>query len=292
MITKAPIGRAASFVAREEFRTWRKQVLNRKDLKILLRSGSHKFMRDSRPTTRGDAIGRYQWRGTEIGYRPGTSDTTIIYEALLKSGRKSEYRIPANVDPKVILDIGGNIGVASIFFAHTFPAAKIFSFEPVPENFALLKKNISSLPNVSAFQIALGDDDKESPIFGDRQRDNLGGFSFFNEHTDVSTAIIVQVRNAARFVESLGIDRVDVIKIDTEGAEYGIITAFDPGMLAEVRWIVGELHGIRDFETLAYLSRWFDVDVRRSLGKPFFMFNACNRNFIEKALESGWRQRR
>jgi FkbM family methyltransferase len=267
-------------------------MLNRKALKVLLRSGSYAFMHDSSTVSPGSAIRRYWWRGTPIGYRPGTTDTTVIYEALLKSGHKSEYRVPSNLDPKVILDIGGHIGVASIFFAHTFPAAKIYSFEPVPENFALLKQNVASLPNVSAIEIALGAEDRESPIFGDRQRDNLGGFSLYDKHTDASRAIVIQVRNTARCIASLGIDRVDLIKIDTEGAEYEILTAFDPGMLAEVRWIVGELHGIRDFETLTYLSRWFDIDVRRSLGKPFFMFHACNRNFVEKAIASGWRQRR
>lgn len=267
-------------------------MATKKDLKILLRSRSRQFMRDSRSARVGAAVDRYEWQGTRIAYRPGTSDTTVIYEALLKSGRKSEYRIPASVDPKVILDIGGNIGVASIFFAHMFPAAKIYSFEPVPDNFALLKENISSLPNIAAFDVALGAEEKEMPIFGDRKSDNLGGFSFYDKHTDSSNAIVVKVKNAAQYLRSLGVDRVDLIKIDTEGAEHEILTALDPGMLSEVRWIVGELHGIRDFETLAYLARWFDVDVRRSLGKPFFMFNACNRNFIERALASGWRQRR
>lgn len=267
-------------------------MLTRRDLKILLRSGSLAFARDSRDGAAADTPHAYTWRGTPIRYRPGTSDTTIIYEALLKSGRKSEYRVPASLAPRVILDIGGNIGVPSIFFAHMFPEARIHSFEPVPENCALLKHNVASLPNVAVHEVALGAEDGEMPIFPDRTRSNLGGFSLFGKHTDTSGAFTVPVRHAGRFLASHAIDRVDLIKIDTEGAEFDIISALDPGMLAGVRWIVGELHGIRDFELLAYLSRWFDVDVKRSLGKPFFMFNACNRDFVDAALASGWRQRR
>lgn len=267
-------------------------MLTKKDLKVLYRSGSFDFMRDTRSREVGAAVGTYMWHGTPIKYRPGTSDTTVIYEALLKSGKKSEYSVPGSLDPKVILDIGGNIGVASIFFARTFPNARIFSFEPVPENYALLKENVSSLANVSALPVALGSEDKEAEIYWSREYTNLGGFSFFEKPGNDARPIRVQVKHAGRYLRALGIEKVDLIKIDTEGAEFDILTSFDEAMLANASWIVGELHGIRDFEVLTYISRWFDMDVRRTLGKQYFMFNACNRNFLETALKSDWRQRR
>ena len=102
----------------------------------------------------------------------------------------------------------------------------------------------------------------------------------------------MDVRHAGRFLREQGIARVDLIKIDTEGAEFDVLTSLDAEFLSNVSWIVGELHGIRDFELLDFLSEWFDIDVRRTLGKRYFMFNACNRRFLDAARQSRWRQRR
>ena len=145
---------------------------------------------------------------------------------------------------------------------------------------------------MSAYPVALGDHDKEAEIFGSREDTNLGGFSFFEARQANAKPIIVQVKHAGNYLTTLGIEKIDLIKIDTEGAEYDILTSFTKGMLSNVSWIIGELYGVRDFEVLAYLSKWFDIDVRKTLGKQYFMFNACNRSFLDTALKSDWRQRR
>ena len=44
------------------------------------------------------------------------------------------------------------------------------------------------------------------------------------------------------------INHVDLIKIDTEGAEYDILTSIKKELLTKTSWITGELHGNRDFE--------------------------------------------
>lgn len=260
--------------------------------KVLFRSGSFAFLRDFKSGMISETTATYRWGETNIRYRPGTSDTQVIYDTLLKSGRKSEYQVPDNLNPSVILDIGGNIGAASIYFARKFPGARILSFEPVPQNYALLEENVSSLTNVSTFPTALGNKDGEAEIFGPLERDNLGGFSFFEELKGDAKPIRVKTKHAGRYIRSLGIDKIDLIKIDTEGAEFDILSSFDEGVLSNVSWVVGELHGVRDFELLAYLSKWFDIDVRKTLGKRYFMFNACSHSFLERAVKFGWKQRR
>ena len=70
----------------------------------------------------------YIWNGNKVYYRTGSSDMSLIYEILLKSKYKSEYFFPKQINPKVILDIGGNIGVASIYLASIFPEATIYTF--------------------------------------------------------------------------------------------------------------------------------------------------------------------
>jgi hypothetical protein len=44
-----------------------------------------------------------------------------------------------------------------------------------------------------------------------------------------------------------------------------------------VGWITGELHGNRSFELLEFLSQWFDVEAKKTLGKRLFNFLARNR---------------
>jgi FkbM family methyltransferase len=267
-------------------------MLTKKDLKVAARSGSLKFARHARPEARGEAEDVFHWRGIPVHYRPGTSDTTVIYEALIKSGRKGEYNVPANLAPQVILDIGGNIGVASIYFSQLFPGAHIHTFEPVPANQALLRRNVATLKNVTVHPVALGKADGKVDIFWSEEDANLGGFSLYRNNANTGKSLTIDVREAASYLAAQGIARADMIKIDTEGAEHDILTSIDDSMLAQVRWIVGELHGIADFEVLLHLSKHFDIDVKRSLGKKYFNFNACNKSFVETALKSGWRQRR
>jgi predicted O-methyltransferase YrrM len=50
---------------------------------------------------------------------------TLIYEILLKSKYRSEYYFPEKIKPKVILDIGGNVGITSVYLASIFPNATI-----------------------------------------------------------------------------------------------------------------------------------------------------------------------
>jgi hypothetical protein len=62
---------------------------------------------------------------------------TLIYEILLKPKYKSEYFFPKVINPKVIFDIGGNIGITAVYMASLFPKAKIIS--------QLSRKDIKSL---------------------------------------------------------------------------------------------------------------------------------------------------
>lgn len=57
-----------------------------------------------------------RWRtgdGSPIAYRTGTSDVGLVYDILFKRGRKGEYWLPVELDARVILDIGANIGVTA-----------------------------------------------------------------------------------------------------------------------------------------------------------------------------------
>jgi FkbM family methyltransferase len=249
--------------------------------KVLLRSRSLEFTREYFKRQRDGALRTYQWNGVPVTYRSGTSDASLIYNILLKRG-KSEYVLPpeaklAPEDVKVVLDIGANIGVAALYFAATFPRATVHAFEPVPANCEVLRANARVLPRIQAHCFALGAEDGELELFDSDDPANLGGFSSHGQGVNAARSQKVPVRHAGRALAELGVTRADVIKIDTEGAEWEILTALDPALLRGVRVIMGELHGRRDFELLDYLQPHFHIGAKKQLKTRLFNFFAVNR---------------
>jgi FkbM family methyltransferase len=68
----------------------------------------------------------------------------------------SEYNKIAAQGPPLILDLGANIGIASRFFASTYPAATIVAVEPSTLNARLLRANCLDKENVRVIQAAVG----------------------------------------------------------------------------------------------------------------------------------------
>lgn len=250
--------------------------------KVLLRSGSLAFVHDyfDKPAQPGRRT--YRWRGLPVHYRSGTSDTRLIYSILLKRGRKSEYALPrgSGIDPasiRTVLDIGANIGISSVYLASVFPNAEVHAFEPEPGNCALLAENAKALPRIKPHTFALGGQDGELTLFSSDDSANFGGFSAHGLGIDRGRSQRVPVRHAGRCLAELGLRTVDVIKVDTEGAEWDILTAIGAPMLANVKLIMGELHGVRDFELLAFLEPLFDIEMRKQLRNRLFNFYAARR---------------
>jgi FkbM family methyltransferase len=252
-------------------------------LKVLLRSRSLAFTRDYAARGVPRELRTYTWQGVPVSYRTGTSDAGLIYSILLKRGAKSEYALPAyaRLDPssvKTVLDIGANIGVAAIFFCRQFPNAEVHAFEPEPGNCEVLRANAAASSRIRLHPFALGAEDGELTLFHSADAGNEGGFGAHNAAgIDTGRAQTVPVRHSGRALEGLGIHSVDVIKIDTEGAEWEILTSLDAQMLRSVRVIMGELHGRRDFALLDFLQDRFHIGARKNIHNRLFNFYAVNR---------------
>lgn len=255
----------------------------KKKLKYFFRSGSVDFVRASDYQAE-IKVSSIDFHGKPVYFRTGTSDPHLVYSILLRKGRSAEYAFPARLQPKVILDIGANVGTSAVLFSELYPAARVFAFEPVPENFEILRKNSETRRQIQPYMIALADQDGEMTMMVSRSDRNFGGFSFYSRGCAVDQRFTVQTATPKLFLGSHSIDKVDLIKIDTEGAEYSILTAFDPAVLSEVTWITGELHGEKDFELLAYLSQWFDLELKKNFKNRLFNFRACNKKSIDLLL--------
>ena len=252
-----------------------------KQLKYLIRSLSLEFAKNIED--KSHRISSLTWNNIKVNYRTSSSDMVLIYEILLKSKHKKEYYFPERLKPKVIFDIGGNIGITSIYLSSVFPNAMIYSFEPLKENFEILKLNTSQLKNVKVFNFGLGAENGIFKAYLSDDNENYGGVSFYSEvEGNLSESFSeCEVKNVNDVVDQLGINTIDLIKIDTEGAEYDILTSLKYEFLKKTSWITGELHGNRDFELLNYLTNMgFSISLNKNIDNRLFMFNAGKKEVV------------
>ena len=246
--------------------------------KLLARSRNPAFVRDALAPF--DPVMRsIEWQGMTLHYRPGSSDPWAIYNHLMKPPERDEYALPREFplraeDVKTVLDIGANVGVTALYFSRIFPRADVYAFEPAPDNFAVLQKNVSNCNRIRAYNFALGSQDATLELFASDNPVNFGGYSLHAAGSDTSKKISIPVRNVASVLAEISVKAVDVIKVDTEGAEWDILTAFPESVLRGAKYITGELHGNKDFALLDYLSPWFNIGVRKKLSSRLFNFQA------------------
>ncbi|EED33244.1 methyltransferase, FkbM family [gamma proteobacterium NOR5-3] len=128
----------------------------------------------------------------------------------------------------VVVDVGANLGYFSILSAlHLRPAAQIFAFEPAADNVALLHKNLAlnhCQDAVKTLPVALGDRDVQASLH--RSEDNRGDHQIYAGDGDRREEAIAVRRGADAL--ALYTDRIDLLKVDTQGSEYAVMEGLLP----------------------------------------------------------------
>lgn len=119
-----------------------------------------------------------------------------------------------------VLDIGANIGYYTLIFAKLVGEhGKVFAFEPDPNNFALLKKNveINGYSNVILVPKAVSNENKRAKLYLCEQNKGMHrvyNSVFCNDSIDI---------DCLRLDDYFQHEKISFIKIDIEGAEYHAI---------------------------------------------------------------------
>jgi FkbM family methyltransferase len=128
--------------------------------------------------------------------------------------------------PKLILDVGANVGQSAKAFAGAFPEARIHSFEPSPDSFVQLVLATSALANVETHCLALGRVDE---TLGLTQVRASTMNRLVRKGKDLPEgAVMVPVRAGAEVMRALQVEHVDFLKIDTEGHDLEVLHGFLP----------------------------------------------------------------
>lgn len=167
-----------------------------------------------------------------------------------------------------VIDIGAHHGYYSLYFAKCVgPTGRVFSFEPVPENFALLRKNIllNNISWIETFPDALFSCTKDISFAAPDESLASGDGSLVEGRG--GRQILVHAVTLDSFCTPAQI-RPDVIKMDVEGAELDvllgareIITRYSPKLLIELHHFDGNVaaHPVpRLLESRDYEVRWIE----------------------------------
>jgi FkbM family methyltransferase len=168
-----------------------------------------------------------------ITLRSGSSDLATFEQLFIWE----DYDLPVNEGVAFIIDAGANIGCATIYFANRFPNARIVAIEPDAENFRMLARNTSPYANVSLIQAGVWhkrawlkienpDDDKWTLRVGEA------------ESGDGAIAAVTITDILAEAAAS----RINLLKIDIEGAEREVFSTGYQQWLDKVDVLVIELH--------------------------------------------------
>ena len=176
----------------------------------------------------------------------------------------------------IVIDIGANVGMISIYLAKKYPFLKIYAFEPVKQNYENLLKNIE-INNINegiitAENVAITKDRRNMNII--TPLNNTGGSSFVIERdlNAINSNINLNVKSITfdDIFEKYNIDKCKLLKIDCEGAEYEILYNASENNLRKCNNMRAEFHGneLEQIKLYEYCHKYIkNIEYQKSICK-------------------------
>lgn len=120
---------------------------------------------------------------------------------------------------RTVFDIGANVGLTAKQMALGFPKATVHAFEPVAGTCEILKDAVREDPRIKCFQMAFGD--KKGVV---RMEAKAG---WVKSKISDTGSVDVEVHRGDEFCASQGIERINYLKIDTEGYDLKVCHGFE-----------------------------------------------------------------
>jgi len=122
---------------------------------------------------------------------------------------------------ETIVDVGANVGAAAVYFHGLYTEATDHAFEPHRETYFLLQRNTCYHDRIVTHNFGLSDVDRRVKLFMGRDSVNC------SIHPEIAGGAgdyeLVRLRVAADVMQQLGVSRIDILKLDTEGCETPIL---------------------------------------------------------------------
>ena len=186
-----------------------------------------------------------------------TNDKIVVFET--KTGLKIKIRVKStdlmaltnvwmineyDVDgfeinsSDIIIDVGAHIGLFSLLVSQFCKTGKIFSFEPIRENFDLLVSNLAlnHIENVFPFNVGVSKKSGKLNLF---LNNDQSAHSVFPKGSE---SITVEAISLQKIFDEKQISSCKLLKLDCEGAEYDIIDSLPVEYLDKIQNMAIEYH--------------------------------------------------
>jgi len=176
--------------------------------------------------------------------------------------KKELQQIFIKAQPSVIFDIGACEGEDSIRYSNLFQAAKVYSFEPLPDNYNKCLRNFSKASNrIKVFQMALSSSNGSATFYvssGNPDGVNQSEWDYGNKSSSLyppdssynklewlkfEKEIEVETQTISFFCENQSITQIDFIHMDVQGAEIDVLKGAG-NMLTSIKAIWLEVENV------------------------------------------------
>lgn len=200
-------------------------------------------------------------------------------------------RLCGDTPVRCVFDVGANRGQMALAFATAFPRACIHSFEPVPQTLMTLRAAVRRQPRIHVHGLALG----AAATTAAMALGATSGESSLQNVTADETTVTVSVDTVDAVAARLGVEAIDLLKLDVEGHELAVLDGAAT-MLARgaIRFILAEcvfapdprgrhtlfadLHARLDGAGFAYVAAYaegFELAAGRALANVLYVRRAA-----------------
>lgn len=184
-------------------------------------------------------------------------DIPIIYDIFVAG----EYDVSLDKDPKVIVDLGSNVGGSLLYFTLKYPDAIIYGFEPDPYAYEVLKSNVDGYKNICIEQAAITCSEGEVAFYADP--DSTMSSSLLHR-VERQEKVLVKAKTLDSIMKEHAMISIDLLKFDVEGAEYDVFKDFR--QMKKIDNFVGELHiDLIDVSKKQFLSLFSNFNIEEEL---------------------------
>jgi FkbM family methyltransferase len=176
-----------------------------------------------------------EYHGEVVYLRFQTSDQCVYKEVVLDK----DYEFDLGFTPKIIVDVGANIGLSAIFFANRYPSAKIVAIEPEDSNFAMLERNVRGYKQITPIHAAIWTN--EGIIHLSTPTEERGHWDKWGiTVSEDGRGQEVRAVSLRYLMGQLNLPKIDLLKMDVEGSEIEIFSTCD--WLPLINVLVVETH--------------------------------------------------
>ncbi|MBI4976113.1 MAG: FkbM family methyltransferase [Spirochaetes bacterium] len=173
----------------------------------------------------------------------------------------------------IIVDIGANVGVVSIYLAKCFPFTTVYAYEPVPDNYRHLTMNIAAngVTNIKPFNRAVTADGRDITI--NVSFDNSGGATAWAPKADDIKYDQIPSTTVDTILTENRISKCKLLKIDCEGGEYEAL--LHARKLSRVEYLSGEFHTNSFLTSKGYTPKRLLAHLTKSIRAEKIKYHEC-----------------